>query len=1702
MGQVTDYSAKVGVSSQNISITDMITEGPVRGLKNGKSSVFLNDIAAEDASYSAITPIQSGSTGTITFNGSSATSTATTGVTLDTNMILSTGDGRARDIIITNYKTQAVNLSNVSQDTSSQTSITLTATSGTPFTDIVWSSTVLTRKAALVADGHIINGTFFYTSSTQGIFNAGFTATDTIDTTKSWTLNVLHSFLIQSIDSSTQLTVQSNNIPVAGTYNFRVGEFRAISPRDLVSSPLNNFQKIDGLQIEANFGTLDQSPLTQIGGVGGAVAGTQAKSDELKVIGTGVISGIEPIKEVRNRIETTSIAGLPDDSQSDVANAAVEYADTAFGITASQRSEVDEIGFRITYPGGLQSMNNNKGKRETAYAWYVVQIATKVNGTFGDWQNAFPDEGQYVKHRGKTNASYSFDHVIHLDQYRPFEEFKLRIIRVTRHIGLSVTGNGHSNDRPDKDKWTLIAKSKVDQLNYVIKDKFRYPYTAMVQTSFNSKLYQQPPKMSYEMQGMLVRIPSNYTPREYSTTTDTSGNPKAEYSGLWNGTWKNDGQGFYTDNPAWVFMDIVTNNRYGAGKWIKEEDIDKYALYRIAQYCDELVDDGNGGVEPRFRANIFLTKATDVYKVLKDFASTFTGMLYWLDGNIVPVEDASTDPIYNFTKGNVIDGAFAYESTGRKTRPNQIVVSWNDPDQNYESVNLIVEDRQAILKDKKLIKENATAFGCTSEAQAIRYGRWKLWTAQKQTEIVSFKSALSSMYIRPGDVVNVQDADRYGVQYSGRVSSATSTTLTLDRNITLNSGSTYVLSTLVTSGDTTSIEENTITNSAGSTNTLTVSSFTSTPTANTIWALKETKDGLNVVGSKKQYKVLSITQEGPNTFGFSCVEHYNEKYGAIETGFATSVIPSSIYPEREPQELPAPSNLRAILETDAARPGEELRLEWDAPDSEFVAGYQILHTLEEYENPLITSDEHYRLENIPNGIYSFRVRAVSNRGNYSPYIGLDFEVDDPYADNVDRVQYGIPKGAISNSEAGITGAATAEAFTFAKTALVLASNGDKQTVVIPDENSQSIADITAEENYYIFLDADTPTLKLMYYDTESLENMPFWRDVGTGNSASSTSWTSIGSVSIAANSNRVTGSGFNTSVELRDILNLSGSTTPTTPAGAGAIVTGIISDTELVIDRTFDTAISSTTAYRANYRPDYAGDAVIARVRKDGSNVFSTERFLTVDPDFGPSSRSLIVNVDPIFLTYDIQGQQTNSPSSIDAEVYALGFTDPEFKMELPNRTDPVADNELDGTEVDFTAGETADLFKKDFILDTAGTVEYDASDLSAVFTVREKNNTDLTVSRTVAIPRRRDAASVFLELDNDNVTVFANTDDAAATVNFNCTATVSRGNNLFDIIAPDNVFVITTTPTSGVNGSLSGATYTVSSLDQGFTSGSVTFTATGVAGTEFAGVVLTKVMSISISATSGIDAEVYQINTSVGAISYNPNTTTFVPPTSTGITFSSQKFVGDNSPISFSGFWRIYLNGSSTATYSSSSAESSVNFTSYSATDTLITAKLFLETGATNLLDTETVPIVLSGEDGVDGADGVDARAVDLTAGTIVFTYAAGGTTPSPTSTTVTATAVNTSGNVYYEFFKNNSSVQGPSTGVGSNTYTYSPPANISSMPDQIEVEIREGSATNPILLLSEVSVRVLMVLMELMEETGSMRLLLSTITSLIQYL
>ena len=404
-------------------------------------------------------------------------------------------------------------------------------------------------------------------------------------------------------------------------------------------------------------------------------------------------------------------------------------------------------------------------------------------------------------HGGKNTSPVAFTHSIDLTPYQPFSRFRLKVTRITESANMTDERDGRAqvwNDRIDGDslpqltyrgrydggqnttKWQAVQQGGISQVFGVIREKLTYPYTAMCYVTFDSKAYTDTPKRSYECYGLKVRIPKNYTPREsfgllkasdapFAASESVGGLPDASrlYSGIFTGELTE--APVYTDNPAWVFFDMITSNRYGVGEFVRDSDLDIFALYKIAKFCDELVPDGKGGFEPRFRANIYLSTATDVYKVLKDMATIFRGLLYWMDSKLTPVVDQKNTPIYTFNKTNVINGEFTTSYTGSKNRINQVVVSWNNPANNFDLEPLFVEDRSNIAKTGKVIRDDAVAFGCTSRGQAIRYGRWKLYTSINQTEVITFKSALNSAFLAPGDVVNIQDNSDYDLAYGGRI---------------------------------------------------------------------------------------------------------------------------------------------------------------------------------------------------------------------------------------------------------------------------------------------------------------------------------------------------------------------------------------------------------------------------------------------------------------------------------------------------------------------------------------------------------------------------------------------------------------------------------------------------------------------------------------------------------------------------------------------------------------------------------------------------------------------------------------------------------------------------------------------------------------------------------------------------------------------
>jgi hypothetical protein len=298
---------------------------------------------------------------------------------------------------------------------------------------------------------------------------------------------------------------------------------------------------------------------------------------------------------------------------------------------------------------------------------------------------------------------------------------------------------------------SLNSSCTIDSITEVYSDRFVYPDTAMVLSKFDARYFNDVPARSYLMRLLKVKVPINYDPIAKT------------YTGPWNGKFKI----AWTDNPAWCFYDLITNNRFGLGKYINADLADKWNLYEIGQYCDQLVNDGFGGLEPRFRCNVYIATKDEAYKVLNDMASIFLAITYYSAGQITLSQDSPKDPIYLFNNSNVIDGEFNYSDASKKSRKTVALVRYNDENDNYKPGIEYIEDRYSISKFG-IRETEIAAFGCTSKNQARRVGKWLLTTQNTETEVVDFTAGLEGNFLKPGDIISIYDQYRKNSAYAGR----------------------------------------------------------------------------------------------------------------------------------------------------------------------------------------------------------------------------------------------------------------------------------------------------------------------------------------------------------------------------------------------------------------------------------------------------------------------------------------------------------------------------------------------------------------------------------------------------------------------------------------------------------------------------------------------------------------------------------------------------------------------------------------------------------------------------------------------------------------------------------------------------------------------------------------------------------------------
>ncbi|HEM7973605.1 TPA: host specificity protein J, partial [Citrobacter farmeri] len=514
---------------------------------------------------------------------------------------------------------------------------------------------------------------------------------------------------------------------------------------------------------------------------------------------------------------------------------------------------------------------------------YSINYAIDLQTDGGAWQTVIN-----TRVTGKTTSGYERSHRIALPQAGTTWTVRLR--KITADANSAKIG----------DAMTLQSYTEV------IDAKLRYPNTALLYIEFDSSQFNGSiPQISCEPRGRIIRVPDNYNPE---TRT---------YGGTWTGAFK----WAWTDNPAWIFYDLVVTDRFGLGNRLTAANIDKWTLYQVAQYCDQPVPDGKGGsgTEPRYICNVYVQNRNEAYTVLRDFAAIFRGMTYWGGNQIVALADMPRDIDYTYTRANVIDGQFVYSSSTTKTRYTTALVSWSDPDNAYaDAMEPVFE--QSLVARYGFNQLELTAIGCTRQSEANRKGRWGILTNNKD-RVVTFSVGLDGNIPQPGYVIAVADEMLSGKVTGGRISSVNGRVLTLDRVADIAPDNRLIVN--LPSGVS---QARTVQAVNGRTITVTTA-YGETPQAECVWVAES--DELYA----QQYRVVSVADNNDGTFTISGASHDPDKYARIDTGAIIDQRPVSVVP---PGNQHAPENI-IISSFSVVQQGisvETMRASWDqAPNA-------------------------------------------------------------------------------------------------------------------------------------------------------------------------------------------------------------------------------------------------------------------------------------------------------------------------------------------------------------------------------------------------------------------------------------------------------------------------------------------------------------------------------------------------------------------------------------------------------------------------------------------------------------------------------------------------------------------------------------------------------------------------------------------------
>jgi len=509
-------------------------------------------------------------------------------------------------------------------------------------------------------------------------------------------------------------------------------------------------------------------------------------------------------------------------------------------VRAFSNLDLDAVRLRLKW-GPLRSQDATNGDVSGVTIEYAIDLQTDG----GIWTEVLK-----TKISDKTSANYERAHRIDLP--RADSGWLVRVRRLT----------------PNSTSEFISDKMYISAVTEVIDAKLRYPNTALLGLQYDAETFGNVAKVAADTKGRILKVPTNYNPAT------------RQYVGMWDGTFKE----AYSNNPAWIYYDICTVDRYALGDRLTPLMVDKWSLYRLAQYCDQMVPDGLGGQEPRFTCNVYLQSAEGAFEILTKLAGVFRAITFWDGNSIICDADFPQDTYFTYTRANVIDGAFEYAGTRARDRHNVVKIAWDNPANHYKTEYEFVRDEKAITEAGQVRILELDAWGCTSRGQAQRAGWWALKSEQLETRTVSFKVGLDGYIPLPGKVIEIADPLFAGRANGGRVSkiSADRKSITLDRDdVVAVAGD-----RLIINGEDGKAQARIVQSISGRVVTVT-HEFDAIATQN-VWVM----DAQDLATMK--FRVISIIQEEHHQFSVTALQYNPAKFDAIDKGAYFDEVPISI----------------------------------------------------------------------------------------------------------------------------------------------------------------------------------------------------------------------------------------------------------------------------------------------------------------------------------------------------------------------------------------------------------------------------------------------------------------------------------------------------------------------------------------------------------------------------------------------------------------------------------------------------------------------------------------------------------------------------------------------------------------------------------------------------------------------------------------